>query len=279
MTDFNASDRDVNRAIRSWLHEDRHEDVSRIAGAVLDQVETTRQRRSWWPARRFEFMNTYAKFALAAAAVLVVAVVGYNFLPGRGGVGGPAATPSPSPAPIAVGSFSSHGGNIELEATGDGADVTGTMTYTDTGGADLGRFAVDLACTRTTDSGLIVIGGLVTDSSSVDEVAPEGSNVAIILQRGSPVKAVFWLEHPDPHEASCPAFRRADGHPHEEGDPRLRNRPGELRSRPRRDQFELDRSGRPTQLGTGGAELARAWDCRRLRSNLTARRGHAWSVS
>ena len=46
MTDFNASDRDVNRAIRSWLHEDRHEDVSRIAGAVLDQVETTRQRRA-----------------------------------------------------------------------------------------------------------------------------------------------------------------------------------------------------------------------------------------
>ena len=41
MTDFNASDRDVTRAIRSWLHEDRHEDVSRIAGAVLDQVETT----------------------------------------------------------------------------------------------------------------------------------------------------------------------------------------------------------------------------------------------
>ena len=53
MTDFNASDRDVTRAIRSWLHEDRHEDVSRVAGAVLDQVETTRQRRAtWWPARR-----------------------------------------------------------------------------------------------------------------------------------------------------------------------------------------------------------------------------------
>ena len=100
MTDSNASDRDVNRAIRSWLHEDRHEDVSRVAGAVLDKVETTRQRRSLWPARRFEFMNTYAKFALAAAAVLVVAVVGYNVLPGRGGVGGPTATPSPSPAPM-----------------------------------------------------------------------------------------------------------------------------------------------------------------------------------
>jgi hypothetical protein len=216
MTDFNASDRDVTRAIRSWLHEDRHEDVSRIAGAVLDQVETTRQRRSRWPARRFEFMNTYAKFALAAAAVLVVAVVGYNFLPGRGGVGGPNATPSPSPAPIAVGSFISHGGQIEIEATGEGSNVTGSMTYTDVGGEDVGRFAVDLACARTTDSGLIVIGGPVTAATNVDDSAPEGSNVAIVLQRGSPVKAVFWLEHPDPHEASCPAFLASIP---DEGDP------------------------------------------------------------
>ena len=205
MTDSNApSDRDVDRAIRSWLHEDRHEDVSRIAGAVLDQVETTPQRRSWWPAWRFSDMNTYVKFAIAAAAVLVVAVVGYNFLPGRGGVGGPTATPSPSPAPLAVGNFGSHGGSIELDAAGDGADVTGTMTYTDAGGADLGGFAVDLACTRTTDGGLIVIGGPIIESTI--EHAPKGSNVAIVLQRGSPVKAVFWFEHPDPHEASCPAF-------------------------------------------------------------------------
>ena len=215
MTDFKTSDRDVNRAIRSWLHEDRHEDVTRVAGAVLDQVETTRQRRSWWPARRFEFMNTYAKFALAAAAVLVVAVVGYNVLPGPGGVGGPTATPSPSPAPIAVGSFISHGGQIELDATGEGSKVTGSMTYADVGIEDVGRFVVDLACTRTTDSGLIVIGGPVTESTNA-EIAPEGSNVAIVLQRGSPVKAVFWLEYPDPHEASCAAFLESVP---DEGDP------------------------------------------------------------
>ncbi len=46
MSDFNASDRDVTRAIRSWLHEDRHEDVSRIAAAVLDRVEATPRRRA-----------------------------------------------------------------------------------------------------------------------------------------------------------------------------------------------------------------------------------------
>ncbi len=83
MTDFNASDRDVTRAIRSWLHEDRHEDVSRIAAAVLDQVEATPRRRArWWPARRFPDMNTFAKVLVATAAVVAVAVVGINLLPG-----------------------------------------------------------------------------------------------------------------------------------------------------------------------------------------------------
>ena len=124
-------------------------------------------------------MNTYAKFALAAAAVLVVAVVGYNFLPGRGGVGGPTATPSP--APLAVGNFISHGGQIELDATGEGSNVTGSMTYADVGIEDVGRFVVDLACTRTTDSGLILIGGLVTD---IDERSP-GSGWRAATSRSS----------------------------------------------------------------------------------------------
>ena len=201
-----STDRETTRIVRSWLEEGVTVLPERVLDAVLDQVPTTPQRRSWWPAWRFSDMNAYVKFAVAAAAVLVVAVVGYNFLPGRGAVGGPNATPSPSPAPIAVGTFSSHGGNIELEATGEGSNVTGSMTYTDVGGADLGGFVVDLACTRTTHSGLILIGGLVTDTTNVARVGLEGSNVAIVLKRGSPVKAVLWLEHPEPHEAICPAF-------------------------------------------------------------------------
>jgi hypothetical protein len=49
-------------------------------------------------------MNTFAKFAIAAAAVVVVAIVGINLLPRSGGVGGsgPSPTPSPSPAPTAT---------------------------------------------------------------------------------------------------------------------------------------------------------------------------------
>jgi len=101
MTQFNASDRDVTRAIRSWLHEDRHEDVSRIAAAVLDRVEATPRRRArWWPARRFPAMNTFAKALVATTAVVAVAVVGVNLLPGRQtGVGGPPQSASPSAPP------------------------------------------------------------------------------------------------------------------------------------------------------------------------------------
>jgi hypothetical protein len=94
-----STDREATRIVRSWLEEGVTVLPDRVLDAVLDQVPTTPQRRSWWPAWRSATMNTYAKFAIAAAAVLVVAVVGYNFLPGRGGVGGPAATPSPTDVP------------------------------------------------------------------------------------------------------------------------------------------------------------------------------------
>ena len=151
--------------------------------------------------------SNIVRLGVAAAAVVLAVLIGIRFIgPNVGSGTEPTATPSPSPAPLAVGSFSSHGGRIQLEATGDGSNVTGSMTYTDVGGADVGRFTVDLACARTTVGGLIVIGGPVTESTNVDDSAPTGSNVAIVLQRGSPVRAFFWLEHPDPHEASCPAF-------------------------------------------------------------------------
>jgi hypothetical protein len=116
MTDLKTSDRDINRAIRSWLREDRHEDVSRVAGAVLDQVETIPQRHAtWWPARRTELMNKIVGLGLAAAAVVVAVFVGAQlFGSSSGGLGSqptptpeptatsePTATPEPSPSPPA----------------------------------------------------------------------------------------------------------------------------------------------------------------------------------
>jgi hypothetical protein len=195
-----STDRETTRVVRSWLDEGVTSLPDRVLDAVLDQVPTTPQRRSWWPARRTDQMNTYAKLIATAAAVLVVAVVGYQFLPGRSGPGGQTTAPSPTPAPLAVGDFISHGVTTRLDARGAGANVTGTMTVSDEGG----RATVALECSRTTAAGLTVISGRVTDSTYSDFFV-EGIYVAIALQRGSPVKAFFHFpEGPPP--STCPAF-------------------------------------------------------------------------
>ena len=133
-------------------------------------------------------MNTFAKLIVAAAAVLVVAFAGFQLLPRSGGVGGePTVTPSPSPSLLARGNFTAHG-TAELDATGSGADVAGTMSLSESG---KGSATVDLECARTTADGLIEIGGLVTDSTydANDQDwhggFPEGERVAIIFQPGS----------------------------------------------------------------------------------------------
>jgi len=102
-----SADRDMTRIVRSWLRTDEHESADFVLDNVLALLDATPQRRSWWPARRIADMNTFAKFAIAAAAVVVVAVVGINLLPASGGVGGgPAVSPSPSPAPSVLPSAS-----------------------------------------------------------------------------------------------------------------------------------------------------------------------------
>ncbi len=95
-----SADRDMTRIVRSWLRTDERESADRVLDNVFALLDATPQRQPWWPARRIADMNSIAKFAIAAAAVVVVAVVGINMLPaGNGGVGGPAVSPSPSPSP------------------------------------------------------------------------------------------------------------------------------------------------------------------------------------
>jgi hypothetical protein len=94
-----STDRDTTRIVRSWLEEGVTALPDRVLDAVLDRVPATPQRRSWWPTWRFAQMNRYAKLAIAIAAVVVVAVVGYNLLPRYGGVGGVPTSPPPSASP------------------------------------------------------------------------------------------------------------------------------------------------------------------------------------
>jgi hypothetical protein len=91
-----STDRDTIRIVRSWLEVGVTALPDRVLDNVLDQLPATPQRRALWPAWRFGDMNTFTRFAVAAAAVVAVAVVGINLLPARG-VGVQTASPSPSP--------------------------------------------------------------------------------------------------------------------------------------------------------------------------------------
>ncbi len=94
-----STDRDVTRIVRSWLESGTTALPARVLDAVLDQLPATHQRRSWWPARRLDEMNNIAKLAIAAAAVVVVAIVGINLLPRNEGAGAPGPSPTLSPTP------------------------------------------------------------------------------------------------------------------------------------------------------------------------------------
>ena len=199
-----STDRETTRLVRSWLEEGVTALPDRVLDAVLDQVPATPQRRLWSAWRPNE-MNAYAKLLAGAAAVLVVAIVGYQFLPGRGPGSGASVAPSPTGAAlIARGTFELLGAEVELNATGAGDSVTGTMTMSH----EDGDFSVDLKCTRTTADGVILIAGDITDSKS--PYARTGAREVIALKRGSPVYGSFDSEGRPGGDvtsaASCPAL-------------------------------------------------------------------------
>ncbi len=88
--------RDPDRLIQAFLEEGLTELPDRAYDAVRSEIDQTRQRVVLGPWR-VPYMNNFARFAIAAAAVLVVAVVGIYLLPGQGGIGGPGPTATPTP--------------------------------------------------------------------------------------------------------------------------------------------------------------------------------------
>jgi len=100
-----SAERDANRIVRSWLEDGPTDLPDHIFDAVLADIPTTSQRRLRWPAWRIPPMDTRLRIAASVAAVLIIAVIGYQFLPGTGGPGGepsPSASLSPSPSPTAT---------------------------------------------------------------------------------------------------------------------------------------------------------------------------------
>jgi hypothetical protein len=94
--------RDIERLLDLWFSDGPDQAPDRVVDIVTDRIERQSQRPAWRLQWRSFPVNTYAKIAVAAAAVLVVAVAGYNLLPtGSTGVGGPAPSASPTVIPAA----------------------------------------------------------------------------------------------------------------------------------------------------------------------------------
>jgi len=74
------SERETLQRIGVWMEEGRTALPDHVIDAVLDQLPTKPQRRPWWPARRISGMSPLAKFAIAVAAVVVVAFAAFDLL-------------------------------------------------------------------------------------------------------------------------------------------------------------------------------------------------------
>lgn len=91
---------ELDGVVRSWLREDGHEDADRVLFSVLDELDTTPQRHASWLARRFPIMNSATlRLGIAAVAVVVVALLGVNLLPGAIGDTTDSSTPPATPMP------------------------------------------------------------------------------------------------------------------------------------------------------------------------------------
>jgi hypothetical protein len=100
-----SAERDVNRIVRSWMEEGVTALPDHVLDAVLDQIPATPQRRAtWWRVQRYFEMNKFVVIGLAtAAAIVVLALIGLNLIPGAGpGPGGePSVAPSAATTPTA----------------------------------------------------------------------------------------------------------------------------------------------------------------------------------
>jgi hypothetical protein len=101
------TENDFDRTAQLWLEDGPTVMSDRVLQAALDEIHVTRQRRARWPAWRSFEMNPTLRLAIGAAAVLAVAIIAINLLPGMATVGNkpsasPAQSATPAPSPIAL---------------------------------------------------------------------------------------------------------------------------------------------------------------------------------
>ena len=85
--------RDIERLLDQWFADGSSVAPDRVIDIVADRIERQTQRPAWRLDWRHLTMNPLAKVGVAIAAVVLVAFVGYNLLPGGStGIGRPGRT-------------------------------------------------------------------------------------------------------------------------------------------------------------------------------------------
>lgn len=117
---------DIDRVLGHWFEDGPTVMPDRVADVVARRISLRPQRRSRRLLRRSP-MRPAITYGLAAAAVLVVAVVGYNLLPRSSSVGGPPATVTPAPTATASGPSPSPASSV-VDAGAFGVPLTLTLS-------------------------------------------------------------------------------------------------------------------------------------------------------
>ena len=103
-----SAPRDLDRLLQSFLAEGPLELPNPSYDEVRDRMEHKRQRAFIGPWRTPD-VDRYLKIGLVAAAVVLIAIVGFQFL-GNSNTGGPTATETPQPTAIPEPSSSAAAG-------------------------------------------------------------------------------------------------------------------------------------------------------------------------
>lgn len=101
---------------------------------------------------------------------------------------------------IAEGTATIFGRSVELNATQNGSEVSGSAEVT---AESEPSFTISFSCVSEPAKGVVIIGGEI--SQSEDDERPAGMRGAVLLLDGEPVGMGMWFEDPPPAE-SCDEF-------------------------------------------------------------------------
>ncbi len=91
--------RDIDRLLDHWMSDGASVAPDRVIDVVADRIERQPQRPAWRLHWRDLHVNRIIPAAAAVAAIIVIAVVGFNLLPGSSNSVGSVASATPSPFP------------------------------------------------------------------------------------------------------------------------------------------------------------------------------------